>query len=162
MPSVSSRCLTQQVPEGVYKERDAYLRQFLKEYPHIQNSVWKQMAATASRAPLVRCTAPTAAPTCMNGRDPHCVNGTTVLAVLVGMPVVVAVVHHSWCDIWNFWKLYAGCVLIAISLLFPSPPLPFPSSLISTPFLTLLSSPGWSSISVVHAAICCEGPSRLW
>ena len=129
MPSVSSRCLTQQVPEGVYKERDAYLRQFLKEYPHIQNSVWKQMAATASRAPLVRCTAPIAAPTCMNGRDPHCVNGTTVLAVLVGIPVVMAVVPYSWCDIWNFWKLYAGCVLIAISLLFPSPPLSF--SLIS-------------------------------
>ena len=157
MPSVSSRCLTQQVPEGVYKERDAYLRQFLKEYPHIQNSVWKQMAATASRAPLVRCTAPTAAPTCMNGRDPHCVNGTTVLAVLVGMPVVVAVVHYSWCDIWNFWKLHADCVLIAISSLFPSPPLPFPSSLISTPFLTLLSLPPLLPRVVLHQCCpCCN------
>ena len=157
MPSVSSRCLTQQVPEGVYKERDAYLRQFLKEYPHIQNSVWKQMAATASRAPLVRCTAPTAAPTCMNGRDPHCVNGTTVLAVLVGMPVVVAVVHYSWCDIWNFWKLHAGCVLIAISLLFPSPPLPFPSSLISTLFLPLFSLPPLLPRVVLHQCCpCCN------
>lgn len=50
---LSSRCLAQQIPEGVYRERDAYLRQFLKEYPYIQNSVWKQMAATASSVPLV-------------------------------------------------------------------------------------------------------------
>ena len=40
-------------------------------------------------------------------------------------------VHHSWCDILNFWKLHAGCVLTAISLLFPSPHL----------FLPLLSPP---------------------
>ena len=53
--TTSSRSLTQQVPEGIYKERDACLRQFLKEYPYIHNSAWKQMAATASRVPLVTC-----------------------------------------------------------------------------------------------------------
>lgn len=51
--TASSRCLAQQVPEGVYRDRDVYLRQFLKEYPFVQNSVWKQMAATVSTVPLV-------------------------------------------------------------------------------------------------------------
>lgn len=60
---------------------------------------------------------------CMGGRDPHCVNGTTILAVLVGNTgrAGVAVVYDSWCDIWNFWKLHTGCVLTVYSFALPLP-----------------------------------------
>ena len=47
------RCLTQRVSDGSYVERDAFLRECLKEYPHIQSPLWKQMVASAYKVPVV-------------------------------------------------------------------------------------------------------------